>query len=507
MKVYVNGIEKILEKDAKLKDAVNGETHVLGSLVSIHFSADKVIEGTNDLELVTTKGPMTMHLDESEDARIWKSVLKDAEGIGARWVTKNIVAFGSFRTDLKVDRGHRMYRRYDCFFSLGGFDNDTTYMMIALDDHRGSYGAGNGRIGRITSGRHILSMLREGDRITSIRPVVSEKSSDNSVVTSDMRYPLKEGMAIETYVKINVNPKSPMSCEHLLVTLRDGSMKISDSTGSYAACSDNAGVQMIAEDIDIRSEGSVTVRSAGEGTGRIFFYRERRQLSQVHNHIGDVVQGRRIIAHARQDDIITAVTDQKRVLSVGMTQSEGQRFLKSFNVRQTRTGDKSDDAVIVEQEPEWTVHAVGNGEVETFGVPKDMVFDVSLDRKNEPATVHYFEIITGLSHKPVGMMKVHFTFKGMPIVTFDGDEERGKSLYPGSAFKKCKRGDIGVTNQSRPNCGLIGIRLEDSKEFGPTGEEAYGTNIFGTFRGDLGVLVKGLREGNTVYVKEWKNGQ
>jgi len=505
MKVRVNGIEKELKSGATLKDAVHGEEYVPGSLVSILLSTDKVTEETSDLELVTTKGSMTIRLDEGEDARIWKSVVKDIEGIGARWVTRNIAAFGSFRTKVKVSREARMYRRYDCFFSLGGFDSDTTYMMIAMDDHKGAYGAGSGRIGRITAGRHILKLLREGDNILSIKPVVSETSSDNVIVTSDPAHPMNDGMNIETFVKIAMDKRSPLGCEHLLIAARDGVMKISDSTGSYAACSDNTDVSMMPETPDVRSSGSVTVRSSGVGIGRIFFYKERRQLSTSHDHIGRITHGKWMITSAAKGNMITVRTDQERVLSVGMTQSEGKKFLEKFNVKQIRTGDTSDDAVIVEQEPEWTMHAIAAGEVETFGAPRNRIFDVSMNRKEEPATVHYFEKVTGLSHKPIGTMKVHFTFKGLPMITFDGDEERGKSLYPGEAFKKCKKGDIGVTNQSRPHCGLMGIRLEDSKEFGPTGEEPYGTNIFGTFKGDLNELMNGLKEGSIVYVREWKN--
>jgi len=505
MKAYVNGIEKELRKGAVLKDATAGEPYVPGSLVSMHLSTERMISETSDLELVTTKGSMTIRLDESEDARIWKGVTKDIEGIGARWVTRNIAAFGSFKTNVKVSREARMYRRYDCFFSLGGFDNDTTYMMIAMDDHKGSYGAGTGRIGRITGGRHILSLLREGDRILSVKPVISETSSDSMIVTSDPEYRIEDGMSIETFVKITVDQRSPMGCEHLLIALRDGTLRISDSTGSYAACSDNTDVAMMPETPDVRSDGSVTVRSTGTGVGRIFFYKERRQLSPAHDHIGTVVHGKGIIAHAVKDNIITVRTDRERVLSVGMTQAEGQKFLERFNVKQIRTGDTSDDAIIVEQEPEWTMHAISVGEAETLGAPKNKIFEISLNRKDEPASVHYFEKVTGLSHKPIGTMKVHFTFKGLPMVTFDGDEERGKSLYPGDAFKKCKKGDIGVTNQSRPNCGLMGIRLEDSKEFGPTGEEPYGTNVFGTFKGDLKELMNGLKEGSIIYVREWKN--
>jgi putative methanogenesis marker protein 3 len=504
LKVTVNGKERELPKGATLKDAAAGEIYFPGSLISLHLSTDRIREETSDLELLTTKGAMTLHLDDSDHARVWKDVMNQIEGIGARWITRNIAAFGSFRTALKVNREEMLYRQYDCFFSLGGFDNDTTYMMIAMEDHKWTYGAGTGRIGRITKGRHILSMLREGDKILSIRPVVSEKSSENVIVTNDGGYPLEEGMAIETYVNISLNTASPMSCEHILVTAEKGYMTVSDACGSYVACSDNTDVELNNEVNAVREDGSVTVRAAGDGTGRIIFYRERRQLMQAHNDAGKMIQGKGIIARAKKDDRITIVTDQKRVLSVGLTQAEGKKLLDSFNVKQVRTGDTSDDAVIVEQEPEWTMHAVANNEVETFGAPRDRIFSVALDRKKEADSVHYFEKVTGLSHKPIGTMKVHFAFKGMPMVTFEGDEERGRSLYPGDEFKRCKKGDIGITNQSRPNCGLMGVRLEDSKEFGPTGEEPYGTNIIGTFKGDLKKLSEGLKEGDIVYVKEEK---
>jgi len=504
MKVTVNGIEKELRSNATLKDAVAGETYVQGSAVSVHLSTERIREETDDLELITTKGSMILHLDDSDDARIWKGLIKSIEGIGARWITRNITAFGSFPTKIKVSREARMYRTYDCFFSLGGFDNDTTYMMIAMDEHKWSYGAGTGRIGRVTKGRHIMRELKEGDKIISIRPVVSEKSSENVIVTTDMGYPLEEGMSVETHVLVNLNRSSPMSCEHLLVTFGNGVISVSDSTGTYVACSDNTDVSLNKEECSVREEGSVTVRAEGAGTGRVFFFKERRQLLQAHNNAGRVVRGKGILAKAKKDDRITLTTDQKRILTVGMTQAEGERFLRSFGIEQKRTGDTSDDAVIVEQEPEWTVHAIQNKEAETLGVPKDKIFDVVLDRKNEPASVHYFEKVTGLSHKPIGTMKVHFTFEGVPMVTFEGDEERGKSLYPGNEFKKCRKGDIGITNQSRPHCGMMGIRLEESKQYGPTGEEPYGTNITGSFKGDLKKMMDGLEEGSIVYIKEAK---
>ena len=61
---------------------------------------------------------------------------------------------------------------------------------------------------------------------------------------------------------------------------------------------------------------------------------------------------------------------------------------------------------------------------------------------------------------------------------------------------------IGVTNMARPNRGLIGIRLDSSNEFGPTGEEDHGTNMSGIVVSDLDALMNGLKDGDIVYIRE-----
>jgi UPF0288 family protein (methanogenesis marker protein 3) len=68
--------------------------------------------------------------------------------------------------------------------------------------------------------------------------------------------------------------------------------------------------------------------------------------------------------------------------------------------------------------------------------------------------------------------------------------------------KGVAKGEIGVTNMARPNRGLIGIRLEASNEFGPTGEEEHGTNMSGVVVSDLNALMSDLKEGDIVYVRQ-----
>lgn len=504
MRIKVNGREKILKSGARLKDALAGENYHPGSVVSIHLSTEKLVMESDDFEIKMSSGKsIVLHLEPGKDSELWKKHMTNMPGLYTRWVNRQIAAIGAFPTDIKVNRDRRRYRKYDAFFALGGFDNNTTYIMIAREEHRGAYGAGSGIIGRVTLGRHVIDQMREGDKIESVTPLISETSKDNVIVTSDLSFKLEEGYSVDTFITVDLDRQSPKSAEHLLVLSRSGYMEVTESTGSFMASSLDLDTEIPQEINIVRSPGVVTVRNTGPGMGRMYIYRERRQMLPSHNHVGTVTNGLSIAMFAKAGDKIGVVTNPQRILSVGMTQKDGAAFLGSKGLRQKRTGDTSDEAVIVDQTPEATLDAIHSDKIETFGVPRDKIYKISLDRgEKNKLNSYYFEKMTGLSHKPIGALKVHFAFKGMPMVTFEGDEVRGKSLYPNDPFKKCSRGDIGVTNQARPHKGLLGIRLENSKEYGPTGEEPYGTNIFGKFLGDLDDMMQGLKDGDTVYFTE-----
>lgn len=505
MIVKVNGKDKELPDGATLKEALEGEYYVKGTLVSVYMSTEKLTRKSEDFEIVTDRGTIVIRLDDSNDAKIWREISPMMSGLSLKWVTEKVDAFGAFQTNIKSNKSERMCKRYDCFFSLGGNDNQTTYFMIAKEDHKRSYGAGSGRIGHITKGRHMLNVLHEGDYIKKVRPLKSEESLDNIIVTTNMKTKLEDGYKVDTCVAVDLNYNSPKSAEHLLILADKRYINISEATGSYVACSDDQDITMVEESKEVRDKGTVVVRSQGVGLGRVLFYKERRQLSMSHNSVGKVVRGLPIISLAKANDMIGIVVNPPRLLSVGMTQKEAFKFLESRGVKQKRIGDTSDDAIVVEQIPERTIDALKAGEVETFAVKKENIYKVSLNRKKSPASVHYFEKVTGLSHKPIGSLKVFFTFEGMPMITFEGDKSRAHTLYPDDPFKKCKRGDLGLTNQVKDNsAGLIGIRLKDDKIYGPTGEEGYSTNIFGRFEGDLDDFMRNVSEGKVVYVMEGK---
>ncbi|MDR0524194.1 MAG: methanogenesis marker 3 protein [Candidatus Methanoplasma sp.] len=500
MKVTVNGREKVLGDGATLGDALEGEGHVPGAVAAVRAPAETSSRATGDFEIETESGRMTLRLADTPDAARWRSHAGDMEGCSSRWVTRDIAAFGSFPTDIAPDRAEGSYRENDVFFSLGGSDNRATYVMVALRDHRRAYGAGAGIIGRIAEGRHVLRSMREGERVLSARPVTSETRTEDAEVTKDLSLPLGEGFSVDSRILVRLDPLSPASSEQVLIAASAGCVEVGASTGSFMSFNEGSDSSPPAERVAPRERGDVTVRSSGSGIGRVYIYRDSRQASPSHSRAGAVERGLALALLAPAGERVALATEPPRALAVGMTQAEGERFLASRGIRQRRTGDASDGAVIAGQSPEATMEALSAGEAETFGVPREMVFRVSLD-DSDNVTARYFRKVTGLSHKPVGSLKAQFAFPSSPMVTFHGDGDGSKSLYPQEPFKRCRKGDIGVTNQSRPYHGLIGIRLKDSREFGPTGEEPYGTNIAGRFLGDLGPLDE-LEEDEEIYVTE-----
>jgi len=296
-----------------------------------------------------------------------------------------------------------------------------------------------------------------------------------------------------------------VNSEHFLVLTEKGTLPITEVTESYSACSKNLDVSLIAEKSAIREPGVVTVRHEGSGMGRVYFYKTRRQISNFHTRIGQVTSGFELLKLAPAKSLLTVVTDPPRVMVIGMTQAMGAKVLGSFGLKQVRKGDLEDDAIIVEQEPELTMQALHEPEVETLGVRPEKVNDITIDEDKAVQTARYIRKMTGLSHKPIGTLKVHFTFEDMPMVTFDGNYSEAGHLVPENEFKgTVLRGELGVTNMSRPNRGLIGIRLQASEEFGPTGEEPYGTNLAGKVVSDLDALMRDLKDGDIIYLREVK---
>lgn len=152
-------------------------------------------------------------------------------------------------------------------------------------------------------------------------------------------------------------------------------------------------------------------------------------MSLSHNSAGQVTAGTNILAKIKENEKFTVITNPSRVLSIGMSQLDGYKFLCGLGIKQIRMGNYDDSAIIVEQKPEYTMIALSKKRVETYGVPKEKIYRIQL-LDEDPTSSQYFRKITGLDHKSIGTLKVQFTYEGLPMITFYGDEIRGKNLYP-----------------------------------------------------------------------------
>jgi putative methanogenesis marker protein 3 len=503
MKIIVNGAEVEAGASAVLSEVIKGQPYQSGTLLAIIKPSESITRETDEFDLVTARGSIGLRLNDSKYASLFRELVGEIKGKGVRWQTSKVTAIGSFPTQIEVSREKAWYNKFECFFALGGFDSRSSYIMISRLGHEGTYGTTGGVFGRITRGRHILHELKEGEGIIDIVPVVEEVTEKNATLTTDLDQKLQEGMSVETFLGVRLERSSPVNSEHLLVLTEKRILPITERTESYSACSMNLDVSLIAEVATIREPGIVTVRHEGAGMGRVYFYKTRRQISSSHTKVGVVTSGFELLKLAPAGSSLTIITDPSRAMVIGMTQAKGAEVLASFGLKQVRKGEVEDDAIIVEQEPELTMEALHEPEIETLGVRPEKINDIVIYDDRALQTARYIRKMTGLSHKPIGTLKVHFTFEDMPMVTFDGNYSEAGHLVPENEFKEMVlRGDLGVTNMSRPNRGLIGIRLEPSPEFGPTGEEPYGTNLAGKVLTELDTMMRDLKEGDIVYVRE-----
>ncbi len=503
MKILVNNEPVDITAASLLSDAIKEQPYRPGSMIALIRSTESMKRETDEYDLVTAYGPVRMKLNDSKYAALFREVAREIVSKRVRWQTSKVLAIGSFPTQIEVSHDRAKYERYDCFFALGGFDSRSTYLMVAKTDHEGQYGSAGAVVGRITRGRHILAMMRESEALLDVIPVVEEFQERNTLITDDLNHKLEGFDSIETFVKVKLDRDSPVAGEHFLVNTEKGILPVTERTETYCACSSNLDVTLVKEKSVIREPGVVTVRNEGTGMGRIYFYLTRRQISSSHSVVGTVTHGIELLRSASAGSNLTLIADPPRIMVIGMSQAEGQRSLEARGLRQKRSGDTADDAVIVEQEPELTLEALHEEEIETRGVRSDQINDMVLMPDKAPQTYRYFRRMTGLDHKPIGTMKVYFTFPDMPLVSFSGDSREAASLLPENPFaERSLPGELAVTNMSRPNRGLIGIRLEESDEFGSTGEERYGTNVVGRLVSSIDLLKNDLAEESIIYVRE-----
>jgi len=507
MLVKVNGEKVDLAEGSTIQDAIDavGAPYIPGCVLGLVKGTEEIERHVNKYSLKTTQGSIIIEILGDAPGNLvgtWKERYKEFSKMGVRWTTSQEVAVGPIKTELIPSREKYRYHRWDVIFSLSGFTADATHLILSISDHEATYGApdeNRGVFAKVIGGKRTILKLNDDDEILKVKPVMERESIIKSAAITNLETLLEEGNQIFTYVQVKPNPESPQSVEHFYALQESGKIRVDYDSNTFVGFYALQGLEKEPEQINQRRRGTITLRNKGKGVGRVYIYREDRVSTPSHNALGKVEKGMELLDMANYSDEVTFQTSPKRIMTLSMTQKEAEEFLAENGVKQIREGLIDDHAMVVRQEPHFTMDIIAQGEVKTYGIPEEDLVHLELDQQ-APRSTWYFQKITGLLDSPVGSLNIHFAFPGMKLLMFQSVPKESKGLIPENTPKGVvKAGQIGITNMSRRHIGMVGVRFEDHQEFGPTGEPFQGTNI-------IGKVIKGMenlekyKEGDTIYV-------
>ena len=509
MLIKVNGKEVDVAEGSTIQDVIEktNAPYTPGSIICLIKGKKELEKNITKYKIKTTQGSIIIELVDNEEAKpivdVWKNQYEEFADLSIRWSTSTEVAIGPIVTDLEPTHDEFKYYEGDVVLSLSSFSNESTHLILLKENATNVYGVppyNKGIFARIIGGRKTLNGLTDDDVVTAIEPII-ERSTTTDSASADLSTVLEEGNELYTYISFEIDEASPICVEHLFSIIKDNRIKVNFDSNSFVGFYELEGIDKPKEDTTQRVRGTITIRNTGNGVGRMYVYRENRVLTPNHTTVGRITAGMEIIDIAKKDDFITVKSEQKRLLLLSKSQGEASKILAEAGVEHIREGVTDDEGLIVEQSPRHTIDILKEGKVVTKAISPNELRDVKFV-DNAPRSVKYFKLISGLLENPVGKIKVHFAVPGMHITIFEGDKKLAKGLIPENnpvdVVNEC---EIGITNMSAKSAGLIGIRFEPNREFGPTAESFNATNIVGKMVSNTEGLEE-LKEGVEVYVRE-----
>lgn len=500
--IEVNGQKLDVNDGAVLKDALqlSKAFYLPGTTVGILKAGTKKEEATSEYKIITTKGEFRIEL--AGEHGIWTRFKDDLINIKAHWETANSIAFGPIETDVVPERVEKKFNRYDVFFGTGGYDAKNSYLMFSKDKHFSDYGSpGDAVVGKIISGKGVITGLKQGDIILKIEPVIEWETLLDKISTNDLATKLEDGMRIFTYFKVDLVNEAPEGAEHFLALIRKKTFNVQTFSNSFISDDALKGEGCSYEHWEARSEGAVAIRTDGVGNGRIYIYKGDRTSSAVHSVVGHVTEGIELIRIAQAGSRLAVIPNPERVMILGMGFARAEKILDERGLKLEKHGYTGDDAIIVEQDPKTTLEIIKECLVAGLGERSDKIIDVKFYDDLAPITLDFFRHSLRLKDLPLGPLPVFYTYENTYLFRSEKEAEAYKEINPENVPKKeVKAGEIAVTNQAAKRYGMIGVKLIDDPKYGPTGEKFECTNIIGkVIHPDR---LKGIKAGDIVYIRE-----
>ncbi len=461
-----------------------------------------------DYMIRTTKGDIRIELAAfSVSSQRWSTDYTSYENVPVRWSDGKAVAFGPFSTDLKPRHRTRRFEQYDILYGAGGFDPANTHLIIVLHEHSSEYGAPEeGAFGKVVAGKKVLESLGKGDSILGVDEVVEWEKIGEYHCTTDLSTVLEDGWSVFTFMNITMDNESPEGAEHFFALTKDGTFKVDLGSSSFISDHSLHGEMCTYENFEPRSTGSVWVRTVGYGTGKMFISLDDRPASIMHSVVGYVDTGIELARIAENNQQLFISTSPEPIWLPGMDFSSAEKKLSDLGVELQRKGHVEDDSIIVKQEPATTLEVLAGGKVVAYGEPPSRLVRIELYDDLVPKTLDFFRHAIDLQFKPVGALPLIMKYENTFIFKAEKQAEKYKEIFPENIPQDMVRaGEIGVTNQAAKRMGMVGVKLDDETDFGPTGEKFSSTNIIGRII-DRDKL-RAFEEGDVMYVIEKKEGE
>ncbi len=462
----------------------------------------------------TTKGSITIALNPSPFFTTLVRYYYLFEGIKVGWLNKDVVTFGPVNMGFikhPVTRDPKEYRIWDVFLSFGGFDPSNLHLCFCKRDHTGLYGAPderlNGVVGRVIQGAHIIPLLRKTDSLLAYTPLTRQRKRILQLRPDELEQEIIiPGMEIYTYLSVTLYKDAKFSVDHFLSVINSGKFQIDQASSMYIKNVKYRNAKIPQENPIFRQRGTITVRNQGNDIGSVYIYKNDTSFSPSHNVIGCVDSKHLpLIINANPGTKLLVQTDPISLNFIGKTQKYASTHLTKYDISHKRVGDENDDAIIVEQRPKNTMDVWAEKTCVTLGLNSSKIVKCKFYYEKTPLSIKHFKRYANMLYYPIGKLQVLDNLKTL-ILFLPIEGESIEAIPRESEVEHVPAGAIGVTNALRRLTGSIGIRLEESDTYGPTGETFEGTNIIGQVISGLDVI-RQLDTGDIVWLMEVQNDE
>ena len=469
---------------------------------------------TRNFRISTDEGEMIIELDEENNLQHVKELLKvlfekkELIPLNLKWEDRYSAAFGPFKSQVRPDKKPHRYSKGDLILGCGGYDPENSYLIFSRAAHIADHGTdeSGGIIGHVVSGTGVPARWKTGSMIKDSERLISKIETGSSFTTTNRKTPLEDGMEIVTNVTVSatgynkgeIDPSGSESIEHMLLSLSKERFEVSLKSSTFLADERLKDSIVPYEIRKPRFEGNVTVRTKGRQTGSVYIYLKDIPASPYHTATGKIEHGLELVKLASKGEIlkIRAVPPQidLRGLDIG----------RAIEIAEERGieidyDDKTGERIVVEQTPPATMSILAEGRVKVKTASSEKVINVRLDDAKAPRTCKIFREITDLRWYRIG--KLPLIFKYDDVALFKPKIPKKITINLENLPKgEVPANSLAITNDSRKGTGLIGIRRNPNKEFGPTSEPFEGTNILGTVTDPE--KLDSIKEGETVYIME-----